>query len=339
MRPERGRHATSAHPRAAGRERRIGERRRGARRRSRRAKAGSRPARRSRRTRSLARTRPRCAAYLHRRSISCSTPPCCAIPPEPAGAWSADERRLHARFAELAARVRPRRSEMEDTTLDVARRSASREERAYFLGYGRRARGEAGDERRLALSSGRHLRAHGGELRAAASTSRRRSAAPDVERRPAARGASDHEGCRRRRAGALDRLPPRGRAAPLDRHALSRLLAARHRGGVARRLRSHRQAAPGRAGPSDGRARGPGGALDDGHARDLVRPAPRRPRAGIAAGCSKAAAAATASASASSERSRCRGADTPTRRSWPTTTPAPARTSVRHRGPPPSCPS
>jgi hypothetical protein len=59
--------------------------------------------------------------------------------PEAAAGWSADERRLHARFTTDVAAARPALSdaEMDETTLDVARLlGLAREERAYFLGYG-----------------------------------------------------------------------------------------------------------------------------------------------------------------------------------------------------------
>jgi hypothetical protein len=60
--------------------------------------------------------------------------------PEPAADWSADERRLHARFTAAAAVESPTVSlaEMEDLAFDVARLlGVAVEERAYFLGYGK----------------------------------------------------------------------------------------------------------------------------------------------------------------------------------------------------------
>jgi stage II sporulation protein D len=90
-----------------------------------------------------------------------------------AAAWTPDERRLHARFSAAAIAERPTLTEVEmrDTTLDVARLlDVARDERAYFLDYGKEGlEVRTGDQRRripIAPTVATFAR-KGGELRGA----------------------------------------------------------------------------------------------------------------------------------------------------------------------------
>ena len=223
---------------------------------------------------------------------------------------------------------------MEDITLDVARLlGVAREERAYFLGYGVGGlEVRIGDERRVlplppAVAT---FARSGGELRGApldlAPGDRLRLMWPaaGADRRPAAsRSRATTKGPPEPppAAHALDRLPPRGRAAPLDRDALPGFVAARSRGGVARGVGSRRA----RCG-----LLGQGGdtVVLEGLAVRWTLGTPEtwfELRRGVEAGRRgwvhrRSRPRSRRSGCASSAPSPCRGAATPTRRSSPTTT-------------------